>query len=368
VRAAVVLHVPRSPYSSVVIGYERLARLMEARGHSLEIVTPQDLQPRALSPRLNPVVLPVLVRRWARRRSDLDLIVFHSYAGWLAGRLGPGRRTVVAFHGFEPLFHEALEAETRRRGGRLSARYALMYGRLMPRMLRRACRDADLVLCLNEEERAAIVARGYAPAPKVRLFWHDAPEEFLQPRSYRARASVLVAVMQWLPTKGTAYLVEAFTALARADRGLRLALGGTLVDRDTVRAAFPEDVRDRVDVLATFSGIEHLALLRQADIFVHPSVYDGFGQAVVEAMAAGLPVVTTRTGLAVDRLVPDRDAVIVPVADAGALVRAIAPLVDDAGRRGALGTAAQAHAARLREAGGIAAHADMLEALVRVNG
>lgn len=363
-RAAVVLHVPRSPYSSVVIGYERLARLMEARGHSLEIVTPQDLQPRALSPRLNPVVLPVLVRRWARRRSDLDLIVFHSYAGWLAGRLGPGRRTVVAFHGFEPLFHEALEAETRRRGGRLSARYALMYGRLMPRMLRRACRDADLVLCLNEEERAAIVARGWAPAGKVQLFWNDAPAGFFQPHTYRARASVLAAVMQWLPTKGTAYLVEAFTTLARADRGLRLVIGGTLVPAGAVRAAFPSDVRDRVDVRPTFAEDEHRALLAAADIFVHPTVSEGFSRAVIEAMAAGLPVVTTRTGFAVDRLVADREAVIVPVADAAALVRAIEPLIADTARRAALGTAAQAHAARLRDADGSAARVDMFEALV----
>jgi glycosyltransferase involved in cell wall biosynthesis len=364
VRAAAVLHVPRSPHASVAIGYEQLARRMRERGHSLEIVTPADLQPRRVSPRLNPVLLPLLVRRWVRRRPDLDLIIFHSYTGWLAGRPRPGLRTVVAFHGFEPLFHQALAAETARRGGRLSARYALMYGRMMPRMLRRACRAADLVLCLNGEERAALVDGGYARDEQISLVWNDAPQAFFQPHDYRPRAAVLLAVMQWLPTKGTAYLVEAFTALARAHGDLRLVIAGTLVPAGTVRADFPPDVRGRVDVRPTFVEEEHRALLAAADIFVHPTVSEGFSRAVIEAMAAGVPVVTTRTGFAVDRLASGEDAVIVPVADAAALATAVDRLVGDAGRRARVGRAGQVHAARLRAEDGAAHRVALFESLL----
>lgn len=340
---------------------------MRECGHSLEIVTPADLMPRGLSPRLHPIILPLLVRRWVRARTDLDLVLFHSYTGWLTGRRRP-LRTVVAFHGFEPLFHQALAAETRRRGRRLSARYALMYGTLMPRMLRRACRSADLVLCLNREEFDAIVEGGYAPAGKVRLMWHDAEASFFMPHDYRARAARILAVMQWLPAKGTVYLVEAFTALARRHPDLRLAAAGTLLPPDAVCADFPEDVRNRVDVHATFNEEEHRALLREADLFVHPSLSDAYSRAAIEAMAAGVPIVMTRTGLAVDRLTDGEDARIVPIADTAALASAIEPLLDDARERRRLGEAARAHAERLRTADGTGMLVSMLESLAAPRG
>ena len=348
-KAAIVLHVPNSVHSSVVAGYADLAARMAARGHSLEIVTPADLSP-GLNPRLNPLVLPLAVRRWLRRRGDLDLVMFHSYLGWLAPRPAGGPRMVTCFHGLEPLYHRALELETSRRGERLSRRYALMYGALMPRMLKRACRRSDLVICLNAQERDMLVSEGYADAGKVAVGWHDAPAEFFRPHAYRPRVETLLCVMQWLPTKGTRYLVEAFTRVARARRELRLVVAGTIVPAAEVLADFPEDVRGRVTAVPVFTPEEHLDLLARADLFVHPSLSEGFSRAVIEALAAGVPVISTRTGFAVDRLADGVDALIAPVADAVALAAAIERLSDDEPARRRLGQAGQAHAARLREA------------------
>jgi glycosyltransferase involved in cell wall biosynthesis len=362
VRAAVVLHVPNSPHSSVVISYAHLAARMRARGHSLEIVTPDMLWP-GLDARLNPVGLPVAARRWLRTRADLDLVIFHSYVGWLAARPHPSLRIVTAFHGFEPLFHQALEAETARRGGRLSRRYATMYGRLMPRMLRRACRRSDLVLCLNAQERDALVAGGYATPDRVKVVWHDAPDGFLQAHGYRPRAETLLSVMQWLPTKGTAYLVEAFSRAARARPELRLIVAGSLVSEADVARAFPEDVRDRIEVHPSFDEARERALLARADLFVHPSLSEGFSRAVIGALAAGVPVITTRTGFAVDRLADGVDAAIVPVADSTALADAIDRLAGDLSARRRLGEAGQAHARRLTDADGLGQLIDHLERL-----
>lgn len=361
-RAAVVLHVPNSPHSSVVISYAQLAARMRARGHTLEIVTPDTLWP-GLDARLNPLALPVATRRWLRARTDLDLVIFHSYLGWLAARPRPSLRVVTAFHGFEPLFHQALEAETTRRGGRLSRRYAAMYGTLMPHMLRRACRRSDLVLCLNEQERDALIAGGYTTAGRVKVVWHDAPDGFLQAHDYRACADTLLCVMQWLPTKGTAYLVEAFSRVARARPGLRLVVAGSIISGADVARDFPEDVRARLEVYPSFDEARERALLARADLFVHPSLSEGFSRAVIGALAAGLPVITTRTGFAVDRLVDGVDAAIVPVADAAALADAIERLAGDQPARRRLGEAGQAHARRLADADGIGELIDHLERL-----
>lgn len=337
---------------------------MTARGHSLEIIAPDALWP-GLDARLNPVALPLAVRRWLPTRPDLDLVMFHSYMGWLAPRRGARPRFVTCFHGFEPLHHRALEAEAARRGERLSRRYAFMYGTVMPRMLKRACRRSDLVVCLNAQERDWIVTEKYADAGKVAVLWHDAPAEFFRPHRYRPRVETVLSVMQWLPTKGTHDLVEAFTRVARVRPELRLVIAGTLAAASDVLAVFPDEVRSQVEVVPVFDQAEHRALLDRADLFVHPSLSEGFSRAVIEALAAGLPVVSTRTGFAVDRLVDDVDAVIVPVADSAALAGAIERLYDDASARRRLGEAGQAFAARLREADSTGTLLAWVERLVR---
>lgn len=362
-RAAVVLHVPNSPHSSVVISYAQLAARMRTRGHTLEIVTPDNLWP-GLDARLNPLALPPAVRRWLRTRADLDLVIFHSYLGWLAARPRPSLRIVTAFHGFEPLFHQALEAEATRRGRRLSRRYSAMYGTLMPHMLRRACRRSDLILCLNAQERDALVSGGYTTADRVKVVWHDAPEGFLQAHAYRARVETLLCVMQWIPTKGTAYLVDAFSRVARARPDVRLVIAGSIVTAADVAREFPEDVRDRLEVYPSFDEAQERALLARADLFVHPSLSEGFSRAVIGALSAGVPVITTRTGCAVDRLSDGVDAAIVPVADSAALASAIERLADDLPARRGLGEAGHAHARRLRDADGIGELIDHLERLM----
>jgi phosphatidylinositol alpha-mannosyltransferase len=175
---------------------------------------------------------------------------------------------------------------------------------------------------------------------------------------------MLLAVMQWLPTKGIDYLVAAFTELARRHPDLRLTAAGTLKGADEVCAAFPADVRDRVSVIPTFGDKTLPAVMKAADIFVHPSVYEAFGRAVTEAMSSGLPIIVTRTGVAMDYLRDGIDAAIVPVGDAPALVSAIEPMLDDAAMRRRLGESAQARAASLSERASVDALASMLEALV----
>ncbi len=81
----------------------------------------------------------------------------------MARRLHGGRRavpTVIAFHGLEPLYHEALREESEQSGG-LSWRYRLLQERLMPFMLRTACRHATRVSCLNTLEKDYLVRRGW---------------------------------------------------------------------------------------------------------------------------------------------------------------------------------------------------------------
>ena len=164
----------------------------------------------------------------------------------------------------------------------------------MPRFLRAACRGASRITCLNTAERDFLVDRRWAPPSRIVTVGHGVRDEFFVETAARDRPlRTLLFVAQWLPMKGIDALATAFTALARRHDALRLVCAGTLMTAERVLSSFPEDVRTRVSVLPRVDQSRLAGLYRDADGFVFPSSYEGFGLALVEAMAAGLPIVTT---------------------------------------------------------------------------
>jgi len=85
---------------------------------------------------------------------------------------------------------------------------------------------------------------------------------------------------------------------------------------------------------------------RQADLFVLPSRYEGYGMVFAEAIACGLPVVATQVGAAAD-IVSNDAGILVPVDDAPALSSALAQVLSDDQHRRALQQGARQAAARL---------------------
>lgn len=230
----------------------------------------------------------------------------------------------------------------------------------MPLFLRTACRRADLVMCLNRAEVEHLVARGWADRPRIATVAHGVSDQFFLPERAPRRLRSLLFVAQWLPMKGVATLRDAFIRLARRHAELELVCAGTLVSANDVMAEFPEDVRPRIAVLPRVDRSALVGLYRQADVFVFPSHYEGFGVAIVEAMAARLPIVTTAVGVALDSLEDGTSALLVPKRDPHALTVALERLIDDAGLRRRLGEGAVAAAAAYREADRLREWADRL--------
>jgi glycosyltransferase involved in cell wall biosynthesis len=83
------------------------------------------------------------------------------------------------------------------------------------------------------------------------------------------------------------------------------------------------------------------AALETADVYLLPSVSEGVSNAALEAMAMSLPVVATAAGGMPEAITDGVDGMIVPPRDAAAFADRIAVLLDDPGRRVALGAAAR---------------------------
>ena len=145
--------------------------------------------------------------------------------------------------------------------------------------------------------------------------------------------------------KGLATLVEALAQLPASVRWEARLLGddwgGAAVLRDL---AGRRGVGDRIRIEGPATRAEILAAYRDADVFVLPSRFESFPRSVLEAMAAGLPIVATRVGGVPEIVAEGSNALLVPPDDPGALARGMAEIASDAGRRRAFGRVSRSRA------------------------
>lgn len=342
-------HAPADVKTAVYRSVEQQARHLQSEGHVVDLLTRSDLASPAWA-RVDPIVLPLLLA--ARDLSRYDVVVFHSYLGWVFHLLrrwfDPGRRvkTLTWFHGLEPLYHRAVSEECRRANREISRRFRLLHHTLLPRLLKQSCRRSDAVLCFNSIEADYLAKHGWATLDRIHRVANGVESECFLSRHHRSVARRLLFVGQWLPAKGTRYLVEAFTALA-ALGDFELACVGTGASAAEIQQEFPAVVRSCVSVLPRVDREQLYEQLRLADIFIFPTLSEGFSCALLEAMAAELPVVTTPVGAAVDLIDTGRNGVMVPCANVPALVATVVRMARDVETRTALAASAGQSARRL---------------------
>ena len=160
----------------------------------------------------------------------------------------------------------------------------------------------------------------------------------------------LLCVATIVPRKGHDVLVQALAAIREASWHLT-CVGG--LDRDD---AWAGAICAQVSSAGLTSRIAFVGELDRepldrcydaADVFVLPTWYEGYGMAVAEALARGLPVVSTATGAIAD-LVGHDAGLLVPPGDIAALTRALSSVVTDDALRGRLADGARSARARLR--------------------
>jgi glycosyltransferase involved in cell wall biosynthesis len=164
------------------------------------------------------------------------------------------------------------------------------------------------------------------------------------------------------PRKGLPILLQAVgLALSKLPEAT-LLIGGDGEERATLeRRARELGLAGRVE----FAGPVHdpPAFYRRCDLFALPSLDEGFGLVVLEAMASGLPVIGTRVGGVPELIEHDRNGLLVEPGDAPAIAEALRTLWADPARRARLAEAGRSTAARFTSARAAALTQAVYEAL-----
>jgi len=155
-------------------------------------------------------------------------------------------------------------------------------------------KEADLIIAVSESTKKDIVSFLGIPEKKIKVIYEAAPEEIKQvgqekiekaKRKYKIKGDYLLSVSTLEPRKNLQRTIEAFRLLKT--KNLTLVVAGKIgwgealkLTRNTILTGFVPDE----DLSALYSG---------ALVYLYPSLYEGFGQNILEAMVCGCPVVTS---------------------------------------------------------------------------
>ncbi len=210
-----------------------------------------------------------------------------------------------------------------------------------PEDIQLIARHALVVVLTPEICRAARPAYGDQAHMVVVPNWVDPPECPTQTER-RADGFLVGTVTRVSPQKGVEALVEAVAILRGQGATLQciIAGGGSIVEEieQGVRA---QGLEEAIAIRRNLKRSEVWALLSQLDVFVLASEDEGMPMSILEAMAAGLPIVATTVGGIPEMLENEGSALLVPPRDPGALAEALARLAGDKKLRERLGKAAR---------------------------
>lgn len=213
---------------------------------------------------------------------------------------------------------------------------------------------SHVILCNSRSLRDAVVQLGVSRADKVRVLgegssngvdvehFAPAPSQVKRTLCIPAAAPVIGFVGRLTRDKGIPELLLAFEQVLRKIPAARLLLVGWYDESDD---ELNEALRARIDghaqILRTGFVPDTAPWYRLMDLMVLPTWREGFPNAVLEAAASGVPVVTTRATGARDAVLPEATGMLVPPGDSGAIADAVLSLLAAPERRRAMGRTAR---------------------------
>lgn len=296
---------------------------------------------------------------WLRKhRHEMDLVQANGAITWAGGDVN----LVPFVHGAwlkSPLHISRIRRD-------LYGAYQWLYTVLNARWEKKAFSQAQVVVAVSQRVKQELIDIG-VPQENIRVILCGVDLQEFAPgnanrKKFNLPEQVPLALFVGNITINRKNLDTVLHALVQVPE-LHLAVVGTPEGSPYPQLTAQLGLNERVHFLGNPQNVIP-ELMRAADLFVFPSRYEPYGLVVIEAMASGLPVITTTTTGAAEIITPESGFVLSDTEDADALAQAMNSLNDDRQLRNQMGKAARAIAQQHSWASMAKRYVDLFEELV----
>jgi glycosyltransferase involved in cell wall biosynthesis len=318
-----------------------LGQEYQAQGHEVSYFSFDQL-PANLPEKVGSLLFPlfVAIHIMKRLRDDaLDVVVASTGDAWLWGKLGHlfGRRMpllVTQSHGLEHMLHLQRLEDARQGKLKLSWKYPLYHGGFRLWEVSESLRSADICFFLNANDTDYAINQLDVVTTSALVIPNGLPnyllglpiEDGMFETDDRIR---IVQVGRYTPEKGTEYSKAALNHILKKYDNVSVSFLGTCCESELVLKDFDESLHHQIDVVARYTHEELPKLLMGCDIKLFPTLSEGFGLALLEAMACGLAPVTTLTPGPREIVTDGYDGILIPLRDSRAIEDSLEKLIED---------------------------------------
>ncbi len=182
--------------------------------------------------------------------------------------------------------------------------YPFIDGKIYNKKFRHACDIADTIIAISEETKADIEKYYFIPSDKIKVIYQSCDELYYQAISqeqinavkekYKLPSDFLFYVGTIEERKNLLTIVKALKKVK--DIPLVVAGRKTAYFKTIMKYLQENGLKDRVIFLNSVNGCDLPAMYRLAKVFILPSVLEGFGIPIIEALTSKTPTITTRGG------------------------------------------------------------------------
>jgi glycosyltransferase involved in cell wall biosynthesis len=276
------------------------------------------------------------------KKNKFDIVEATAGDFWLANVLLNNKNNynrnfmkVVSTHGLEH-FHLTVNNQTRNAEGKnfkkpYNIYYNLYYKNFKLWQVKQDLMQADVAIVHNSlDKRFASLIVG-VNSKKINVIpWGINDNLFLYANNLKMVRNDnllfnLIFLGRWDKDKGVHLLPQIVDKLFETDHRYRLTCAGLgdHITEDEVLAYFPIQYRSRINIISQYDNDKLQNILSQHGILIFPSVAEGFGMVIAEAMSCGLVIITTRVGLVIDWIKNEENGFIVKRRDADSYVEMI---------------------------------------------